>query len=104
MLTFALSITCSLGKLFFFFFSNNGQDIFFKVKHCNSQCKSSCEDLSFLWIFAEDTVGPFTWDLFLLCVSLTTKLFLSRAFNAAVPVVCGSNVLMFSRVFAHFSR
>lgn len=79
-------------------------ELFFNIIHCNLQCKSLCEDLRFLWIFAEGAVGPFRWDFFPLCVSFTTKLFLSRVVNADTPVVCGSNVCSFPRVFANFSR
>lgn len=54
-------------------------------------------------IFTEDAVGPFRWDLFVLCASFSTKLYLSRAFNADISVCC-SNICSFPGVFANFSR
>lgn len=55
-------------------------------------------------IFTEDAVRPFRWDLFVSCVSFSTKLFLSRAFNADISVGFCSNVCSFPRVFANLSR
>lgn len=65
---------------------------FSSVTHYNSQSKSLCEDPRFLWIFAEGVGKAFRWDSFLLCVSLTTELFLSRVFprfSTVISVFCG---------------